>query len=97
MNVIKIVVDELPEICNLCHFEDSLDYAGCHFCYAARKSISREKNYTLSRPSWCPLVADDEVCEWKDKVGRTTACGTTYAEMEIVYCPNCGKRIKYIK
>ena len=60
MNVIKIVVDEVPKTCNLCHFEGYLDYFGCHFCYAARKSISRENNPTLPRPSWCPLVVENE-------------------------------------
>ena len=104
MNVVKIVVDEIPIICNLCHFEDILDYVGCHFCYASRKAISREKNYSLQRPDWCPLQLE-EVCEFTlrkiDYAGfkvnqYSPTCGGTSINNTIYkYCPSCGKRIKY--
>ena len=112
MNVKRIIVDELPEICNFCQFEDILDYVGCHFCYAKRKSISREKNYNLSRPSWCPLVID-ECCEWHGEYGgydehgdmiffaRKTGCSDSHIQkvsvVDYTYCPNCGRKIKYVE
>ena len=100
MNVVKIVVDEIPIICNLCHFEDILDYVGCHFCYASRKAISREKNYSLQRPDWCPLQLE-EVCEWEEDDEKQfyhfTDCGSYIDGIGYIYCAHCGKRVKYVE
>lgn len=66
MNVLKIVVDELPENCNDC------SYYNIHYCGRARRtycyalpSLEEEIQDEYVRPDWCPLVVDvPEVCEW---------------------------------
>jgi hypothetical protein len=56
MNVIEIVVHDLPEYCNGCQFHIVLDYVGKDWCTAYEKVISERINYVLQKPSWCPLV-----------------------------------------
>ena len=56
MNVIKIVVHELPEYCNSCQFHTILDYVGKDWCVASEKTLSEKLNYILPKPLWCPLV-----------------------------------------
>ena len=45
----------------------------------------------------------EQVCEWKEHLLIETSCGHDISseipymvEAELVYCPMCGKRIKYV-
>ena len=107
MEVKRIVVDELPECCRKC---DLMLYSMSqekYYCYVNKKII-----YPTLRPSWCPLQVEDE-CVWTgeysgwDENGDTiffakkTGCSDSHVQKVTVpnnvYCPNCGKRIKYVE
>ena len=87
MNVIKIVVDEseeLPENCFTCELSQKMQLD--IYCPILNKKI-----FDLRfRPEACPLEVE-EFCEW----------GThTYDELadgDWKFCPNCGKRVKYVE
>lgn len=82
-------------------------------CVATNKSVSDFAfGYTKQpRPNWCPLVVD-ECCEWV-KIKRNypdsnepylvyqTGCEYEFDDWKVmvdwVFCPNCGKRIKYVE
>ena len=101
MDIKRIVVDELPECCSSCQFHIVLDYVGKDWCTAAKKTILEKITYKLISPSWCPLEVE-EVCEW---VEIEDGCFTTIHETgglaptnhEFTFCPDCGKRIKYVE
>ena len=66
MNVIRVVVDELPEGCNECAFRDyfSADNGdgGIMLC-TANKTDERQWQaiyYPSVRPDWCPLAKEGE-------------------------------------
>ena len=58
MEVIKVVVDELPSDCASCDFAEYGSYADGGFgkCYALNRSLDLTSNYI--RPDWCPLVTE---------------------------------------
>lgn len=63
MKVIKVIVDELPNSCNLCPF--SLQDDGYHFC-CARSLLEDEheltmKNIIQERPDWCPIMTEAQL------------------------------------
>ena len=69
MNVIKVIVDEMPEYCGSCHWLHSEYYSAC-LLSLERPGLSEygdlgEMKYKgvdrLSRPLWCPLVTTDWV------------------------------------
>ena len=109
MNVIKIVVDELPERCIFCHNEGR-NINNKAICTAKAKApypiIDVSK---LTRPDLCPLVVED-VCEWTQETSLydnikfyvsphnkyDNVCND-YQMNENVYCLTCGKRIKYVE
>jgi len=67
----------------------------------------------LFKPDWCPLVVEDgEVCEWKGVRYKPPGLPvyyayypphdvsyrvSTYRGEEYLFCPDCGKRIKYVE
>ena len=106
MNVIKIVVDEIPEYgCDDCTIKrPSVSRGGYDIiiCSASCKDVT-EHTENATRPSWCPLVVED-VCEWvlHDFDGRKMYnspenCGYHATHPEFIFCPNCGKPIKYVE
>ena len=62
MKVIKIVVDELPELCTKCWFSGHADYEfeDRWWCEGIIKKNNDIENPYKSRPDWCPLKVDDE-------------------------------------
>ena len=112
MNVVKIVVDEIPESCRDCkYWKHTTDYYHLH-CSAIDRDLDR--NYMEIMPSWCPLQLE-EVCEWKkDNDSKTRIYNidnykyVSPHDFDFVYsrqlnnsnkqfCPNCGNRIKYVE
>jgi hypothetical protein len=81
-------------------------------CGANRISKQIEGGVELYRPEWCPLEVED-VCEWVGEyrgydghgdlifVSKKTGCSDYHIQKVEVpnntYCPNCGKRIKYVE
>jgi hypothetical protein len=62
MNIIKIVVDELPLYCMDCHLQHQESYGDAnsaqdefYVCEAMEKIIDDR----LFKPSWCPLEIED--------------------------------------
>ena len=106
MNVIKIVVNELPTNCIDCQFHQILDYVGAHHCTGKPRTITHDKHGDLSRPDWCPLQVE-EVCEWVLDYHMDDAmwdiapscCVGEFSMNKPKYevCPSCGKRIKYVE
>jgi len=112
MNVIKIVANELPECCEKCDFYKPPYYrlSDCSYCRSKTEYILDKD--LLSRPEWCPLVVE-EVCEYVGEYGgwnehgdtiffsRKTGCSDEHYQKIVVpdykFCPNCGKRIKYVE
>lgn len=113
MNVLKIVVDEVPECCDLCWFvgysEGGYSKHNGHFCEGTN-AVKENKIISVdpykSRPDWCPLVVE-EVCEWKEHMKYNTSCDVEFDceihymnledDSKIHFCPNCGKPIKYVE
>ena len=112
MNVIKIVVDEIPEYgCDDCTIKrPSVSRGGYDIiiCSASCKDVT-EHTENATRPSWCPLVVED-VCEWHETEVNEhgwrfwmTGCKIKYdssvqiTKGEFNFCPSCGKRIKYVE
>ena len=59
MKVIKVIVDELPEICEECLFiEFGWDERGCGL-YIPHKLIDVAV-YMETRPDWCPLELKED-------------------------------------
>ena len=101
MNVIKIVVDELPERCLECLFSQGIIPDNI-YCTITEDKVD-EPN---TRPLWCPLVVEDE-CVWVLDYHVDTemwnvapdCCVGEFFRNKPNYktCPNCGKRIKYVE
>ena len=107
MNVVKIVVDELPENCNQCRFVKQMSMYNVilqPYCTVVENELTIDGNG--SRPSWCPLQLD-EVCEWVldyriDYAMWDIAPSCCVGEFSInkpnyETCPSCGKRINYVE
>jgi len=107
MNVLKIVVDKLPEKCVYCDIPFLL-------CKAMTDNESVSNQILLdmaTRPTWCPLVVEvQEVCEWKHNKHEgdndfqipqyDNKHGVSWwdsVKHQFVFCPHCGKPIKYIE
>ena len=110
MKVIKIIVDELPKICfhGNCIFPEYYISQITEYwkCIVTEKMIKDDEK----RPSWCPLVIEDE-CVWVGEyygydgngdmifVSKKTACSDVHIQTVKVpsntYCPNCGRKIRY--
>lgn len=61
MNVLKIVVDELPKYCGECSLADYSLYDEKWRCLVVTKQVGE-----WTRPSWCPLVVEETEHErWK--------------------------------
>ena len=111
MNVIKIVVDELPEMCEHCSY-GATNKQGDNICVSDHNNIRPIDYFDDNRPDWCPLQLE-EVCEWSGEYGgydkhgdmlffaRKTGCSDSHIQkVEVpnnIFCPNCGKRIKYVE
>jgi hypothetical protein len=70
------------------------------------------KERDAMRPSWCPLEVEQE-CEWHGEYGgydehgdmiffaRKTGCSDSHIQkvsvVDYTYCPNCGRKIKYVE
>lgn len=98
MDVKQIIVDELPENCIECEFSQGIIPENL-FCIIANEKI--KCNPCNKRPSWCPLEVE-QVCEWtEDKEGCFMTIhetgGVAPENHEFTFCPDCGKRIKYIE
>ena len=98
MNVVKIVVDELPERCRMCKFQSVRPVKNGLRMYCSLKD-KMVCNLRV-RPSWCPLEVE-EVCEWV--LEEYEMCisphnnGNWCDKDEYQFCPTCGKRIKYVE
>ena len=99
MNVVKIVVDELPENCNQCRFVKQMSMYNVilqPYCTVVENELTIDGNG--SRPSWCPLQLE-EVCEWEEDDEKQfyyfTDCGSYIDGIGYIYCAHCGKRVKY--
>jgi len=75
MNVLKIMVDELPYSCDICWFlgfsNNDCFRVENYFC-EGNNTIDSNKitNPYQGRPQWCPLVVEvPEVCEYVGKYG----------------------------
>jgi hypothetical protein len=97
MNVKRIVVDELPEVCWNCKLYVWID--AFSFCGGMKKAVPPDEvNY--ERPDWCPLVVE-ECCEWV--LEEYEMCisphnnGNWCDKDEYQFCPTCGKHIKYVE
>jgi hypothetical protein len=99
MNVKKIIVDELPSTCRMCKFQSVRPVKNGLRMYCSLKD--KMVHNLRVRPDWCPLVID-ECCEWKYLgVHMWQTCEQharhMYPDKRYVYCPSCGKRIKYVE
>ena len=100
MNVIKIVVDELPESCGKCTLSIETERTSMLAC-----PFLESMWYSWEKPKECPLVVeDDEVCVWvlrnfdgRKMYNSPENCGYHATQPEFIYCPSCGKRIKYVE
>lgn len=68
MEIKKIIVDELPSVCDKCELAENFDIFDRKGCVATKRFL---RNPSKERPDWCPLVVE-ECCEW---VGRTKCKG----------------------
>ena len=111
MNVLKIVVDEMPESCRACklHTVIPANFNVQLACFITG-TINRKPN---TRPTWCPLVVEvPEVCKWKhepmfDDVFFRNPHYHERNDFAVVptiihrdyykFCPLCGKPIKYVE
>ena len=111
MNVLRIVVNELPESCRACklHTVIPANFNVQLACFITG-TINRTPN---TRPTWCPLVVEvPEVCEWKkhELIAPLYSDETSFSFYEACvddyntnivedwkFCPSCGKPIKYIE
>jgi len=98
MNVIKIVVDEMPENCGKCTLSEETERSSMLAC-----PFLQSMWYSWEKPKECPLVVED-VCELvlNDFDGRKMYnspenCGYHATHPEFIFCPNCGKPIKYVE
>ena len=103
MNIIKIVVDELPDECVECKFQKvrPINLGIATYCLLNGKMTHKINK----RPAWCPLVVEDEVtfeefCKWKRSKNPDwywqTECLDWFDDIPREYC-SCGKRIKYVE
>jgi hypothetical protein len=66
MKIIKVIVDELPESCNICPF--SMPGYDNYFCLV--RSALDENNYITmenmvhTRPDWCPLLEEKDLTKY---------------------------------
>ncbi len=60
MNIIKVIVDELPKKCVDCfyHKGDFYSYEFDHWCAVHIGKLRRIINAN-TRPSWCPLESEE--------------------------------------
>lgn len=58
MNVIKVIVDELPKGCNDCPF---LVVGSRLMCIINREKVADNAYEPMPRPNWCPLIADADL------------------------------------
>ena len=109
MNVIKIVVDELPEMCEHCSY-GATNKQGDNICVSDHNNIRPIDYFDDNRPDWCPLVVE-ECCEWKrekESYGEKPSpfwvsphSKYFYTALRVdnkppIFCRECGKRIKYV-
>jgi len=108
MNVKKIVVDELPNMCIDCKLSFYSRDNEVYICFATKNRIANSQVI----PDWCPLEVE-EVCEWNGEYGgydehgdmiffsKKTGCSDVHIQKVSVpnnnFCSNCGKRIKYVE
>jgi len=102
MNVKKIVVDELPNMCIDCKLSFYSRVNEVYICFATKNRIANSKVI----PDWCPLEVE-EVCEWVLDYHMDDAmwdiapscCVGEFSMNKPKYevCPSCGKRIKYVE
>jgi len=97
MEIKKIVVDELPESCKDCLFSNK-DSFGYIWCKPVQNRVSKT---LIGLPSWCPLQVEDE-CVWilsnfdgRKMYNSPESSGYHTAYLEFIFCPVCGKRIRY--
>lgn len=64
MNVIKVIVDEVPNGCDRCTLVDS--YGNCALIGRSVISHSTPRDDYLynKRPDWCPLILEEDVENW---------------------------------
>ena len=87
MNVKRIIVDELPESCRFCPISDLSPKNYGNHCTIMDCRFNDDRGLT---PDWCPLEVEEE-CEWGTHTFDELADG------DWKYCPNCGKKIKYVE
>jgi len=59
MKIIKVIVDELPEMCHDCRFVDAKNFMGTGRIWYECTILDRKViDDVYSRPDWCPLVEE---------------------------------------
>ena len=96
MNVKKIVVDELPNMCIDCKLSFYSRDNEVYICFATKNRIANSQVI----PEACPLEVE-EVCEWVWEEYEMCISphnnGNWCDKDEYQFCPTCGKRIKYVE
>jgi hypothetical protein len=87
MEVIKVIVDELPKNCVDCWFGQTLSYDpndDFEFIYHEYCLVMDKNNYDRSScPDWCPLVDYDESSERIEELERLVE---SYGDIIARYC-----------
>ena len=55
MNILRVIVDEVPENCCMCSLMGNDSSLG--YCLVGEEL---ESDYVVTRPDWCPLVEESE-------------------------------------
>lgn len=64
MNIIKVIVSDLPPYCSECYFETYEGECGAMLEFAnTPREIDTEDGGFESRPDWCPLTTEAEYLE----------------------------------
>ena len=64
MNILRVIVDELPEYCQLCTYHKGETYSFvANVCTLIDKVVEVEQLFEKSYPDWCPLeIKKDTNC-----------------------------------
>ena len=65
MQVLKVVVDELPDSCTACEMSGRSDETGVVWFHCAALNVSMPIEVAATeRPEWCPLILEGNVQDW---------------------------------
>ena len=62
MKILRVIVDELPEYCQLCTYHKGETYSFvANVCTLIDKVVEVEQLFEKSYPDWCPLVSKGQI------------------------------------